>query len=108
MMPRQRRGLSARRILVWSSLSVPLLAVGCASLPNTPAQDLAWERWRKCGGVAAVRIEEVRPNGQISYWYKGPADRRAFDECHRTLAAQQEQRPGALRILGPRSNAEER
>jgi len=28
-------------------------SAGCATMANTPAQDLAWERWRACDHFSA-------------------------------------------------------
>ena len=38
----------ATTALVIATAALSLLANGCASLVNTPAQDVAWNRWKIC------------------------------------------------------------
>lgn len=65
-----------------------LLTTGCASLANTPAQELAWSRWTACHPRAAgAAIRTVQMDGRISFWYDGPADRSALLDCIRLPAA---------------------
>jgi len=52
------------RTTVLSAL-VMMGAVGCASVQNTPAQDLAWERWQACDRFATVRLERIDTDGRI-------------------------------------------
>ena len=46
-----------------------LLMAACASLHNTPAQDLAWDRWTACHGqirngpALPEPLSEIRPKG---------------------------------------------
>src|SRR5262245_13135769 len=90
----------ARRAMrpIASLLRTPILLVlpflfgaACASTPDTPAQQLASERWEKCRGTAAVTLREIRPDGQI--WYSVTDSRyQAFQECERRVAAEQRAR----------------
>ena len=52
------------RIIVLSALMM-MAAAGCASVQNTPAQDLAWERWRTCDHFATVRLERIDMDGRL-------------------------------------------
>ena len=40
-------------------------AAGCATMRNTPAQDLAWERWQTCNHFATVRLERIELDGRL-------------------------------------------
>ena len=73
--------------LVMAMATLSLLAAGCASLANTPAQDVAWSRWTACHPQApGTEIRMVRVDGRISFWYEGLADRRAVFDCVRLAA----------------------
>jgi hypothetical protein len=59
-----------------------LLTTGCASLTNTPAQDVAWSRWTLCHAhVTGTEIRAVHLDGRVVFWYNGSADRLAMLEC---------------------------
>ena len=67
-----------------------LCLTGCASMQNTVAQDLAWERWRKCDQLnTGVRLKEIRTNGDVWVEYSGSSQFANWNECMRR--AQQEQ-----------------
>jgi|KBSSwiStaDraftv2_1062776.scaffolds.fasta_scaffold12745_5 hypothetical protein len=81
----QRR---ARTALVITATALLLLANGCASLVNTPAQDVAWNRWRTCQTEATgTEIRTVQLDGRIVFWYFGPGDRQAMLDCLRRAAS---------------------
>jgi hypothetical protein len=69
------------------SLIALLAAVtaGCASMKNTSAQDLAWERYEACrtGGQARVNVTRVDRDGQIWFKYQDPDSKNNFLECNR-------------------------
>ncbi len=68
-----------------------VMAVGCATLRNTPAQDLAWERWKTCDHFVAVALERIDPDGRIVVKaYESEA--AAFTACVREAAADQVRR----------------
>jgi len=76
------------------TLSLPVAAAilaGCAAAQNTPAQDLAWERWRVCDHYAAITLERIDPDGRLvvaGYDHEaGP-----FTRCVREAAADQARR----------------
>ena len=55
-------------------LSLPVLMAvlaACASMGNTLAQDLAWERWEKCR-VGGIVLSHITPDGRI--WVTYTAD----------------------------------
>ena len=80
----QRRATTA--LIINTVLS--LLANGCASLVNTPAQDVAWNRWRTCQTEATgTEIRNVQLDGRIVFWYFGPGDRQAMLDCLRRAAS---------------------
>ena len=73
--------------LVMTMATLSLLTAGCASLANTPAQDVAWSRWTACHPQApGTNIRMVRLDGRISFWYEGLADRGAMLDCVRLAA----------------------
>ena len=79
---RRREG---RRLMIAAPLG--LLVAACASLVNTPAQELAWTRWTACHAqVSGTRIRIVQADGRISFWSYGPGDRQAMLECLRYAA----------------------
>jgi len=68
----------------WVALLLPLLVAACASTSNTLAQDLAWERAKKCDGIGRIRVDWVEPNGTIWYtWVGGSLGETKFNACLR-------------------------
>ena len=62
---------------VWS-----ILTAACASLHNTPEQDLAWSRWTTCRAkVPGTEINTIQLDGRISFWYNALSDGRAMSDC---------------------------
>jgi hypothetical protein len=55
----------------WRWLVLLLVLAGCAPVKNTPAQDLAWERWTKCRHFDMV-LQEIRADGSV--WARPAAD----------------------------------
>src|SRR5207245_3779435 len=86
-----------RRLLLSSSALLLLLA-GCASMGNTLAQDLAWQRVEKCQRIgAAVTVNRVEPNGTIWYeWRGGSQGVSEFEACLKNAAAEQAKQPRAV------------
>ena len=84
------RGIAA--ILLGTSLGV---AFGCAALKNTPAQELAYERWKKCDHFPYVTLKELMPNGEIWVWYRSPDDLESWKRCNRDAWLEQ-QRTGKV------------
>jgi hypothetical protein len=68
-----------------------VVAAGCATLRNTSAQDVAWERWKACDHFAAITFERIDLDGRLvvrGYEYEaGP-----FTACVREAAADQVRR----------------
>ena len=40
-------------------------AAGCAAARNTPAQDLAWERWGACNHLSTITFERIELDGRL-------------------------------------------
>ena len=40
-------------------------AAGCAAARNTPAQELAWERWGACKHFSTITIDRVELDGRL-------------------------------------------
>ena len=53
------------RSLVFALLAMMATSTGCATLGNTPAQDLAWERWRACDHFATISLERIDMDGRL-------------------------------------------
>ena len=83
----RRHRQRSRTSLVMTVATLSLLTAGCASLANTPAQELAWSRWTACHPQApGTDIRMVRLDGRISFRYEGLADRGAMLDCVRLAA----------------------
>ena len=64
-----------------------LAAGGCASLGNTPEQELAWSRWGACHSRASgTELNTVQVDGRISFWYDTGGDRQGALDCLRQVA----------------------
>ncbi len=94
-----RRRLISRLVV---AAAFPLLLSACASLQNTLAQDLAWERWEQCK-VGGVVLSRITPDGRI--WVTYMADHgmalREWQECDRKAAAEQGRRGAASSAPSP-------
>jgi hypothetical protein len=68
-----------------------LLAVGCASMSNTLAQDLAYERIQQCQGVTInVILDRIESDGRV--WVSlrnGTAGLADWQDCMRKAALDQ-------------------
>lgn len=103
-MPFNSSLLAARSTTRWLTWITPLRSIvcislvgflmsGCASIQETVAQRLAWERWEKCKHIPEVSIQEVRPDGQIWVWAPPGSFRlRESQACLTKAAAEQGQR----------------
>ena len=40
-------------------------AAGCAAARNTPAQELAWERWGACNRFSTITLERIELDGRL-------------------------------------------
>ncbi len=70
---------------------VAVIAAGCATARNTPAQDLAWERWKACDHFAAITLERIDLDGRLVVsGYEHEA--APFTTCVREAAADQASR----------------
>jgi hypothetical protein len=80
-----------------------LLPVGCASIENTLAQDLAFDRWEKCRNQAGgIKLQRITADGQVLVIYT--ADHRLqfnlWQACMKQAAAKQGQR-GTTSVPAP-------
>ena len=72
---------SGKLALVVATLAVlPVCATGCASLANTPEQDVALSRWRDCR-TNGTELNRVLLDGRISFWYEGGGLRLDTLDC---------------------------
>lgn len=82
-----------------SLLLVVITAAGCATARNTPAQDLAWERWKTCDRFSTIALDRIDLDGRLVVTghehEAGP-----FTSCVRAAAADQSHRG-----LAPRPQA---
>jgi hypothetical protein len=66
-----------------------LLLAGCASMQNTVAQDLAWERWQKCNHFRGITLKDIKPDGQIWVWQADGGEISAWRACDSAVRAEQ-------------------
>jgi len=72
-------------------LLMVVMAAACATVRNTPAQDLAWERWKACDQFTAVTLERIDLDGRLVVTgYESEA--APFTACVREAAAAQVRR----------------
>ena len=82
------------RSIVLSGLLL-VAAVGCATVRNTPAQDLAWERWQTCDHFAMITLYRVELDGRlVVLGYEHEA--APFNACIQQAAADQSRRGAAV------------
>jgi hypothetical protein len=84
------------------SLLVPLLLAGCGAMSNTLAQDLAWERWKKCDHFNNVALQRIELDGRI--WVEtrnGNADLAPWQACMQQAAADQASKSSATGATPP-------
>ena len=79
------------RAMALSLLVLAMIETGCAGVRNTPAQDLAWERWKVCDHFAAITLQRIDLDGRLvvtGYEYEAAS----FTACVREAAAEQARR----------------
>jgi hypothetical protein len=57
------------------------LALGACATTNTPQQNLAYERWARCGGTAFVQLERIDVDGRITFQYADGGSRERVLDC---------------------------
>ena len=67
-----------RTVSWWLWLALTLGA--CATLANTPQQNLAYGRWAQCSRPT-VTLEGVSVDGQITFLYTNRVDQRDVVQC---------------------------
>ncbi len=76
------------------SLMLATAAAGCAGARNTPAQDLAWERWGACNRFPTIAFERIELDGRLVVGaYE--VDGAPFAACVREAADEQLRRGAA-------------
>jgi hypothetical protein len=83
------------RSFVLSLAALAALTSGCATLGNTPAQELAWERWGVCNRFTTITLERIEPDGRVvvaSY----EVDSAPFAACMQAAADAQIRRGASL------------
>jgi TolA-binding protein len=69
-------------------------AAGCAAARNTPAQELAWERWGACNRFSTITLERIDLDGRLVVnGYQ--VDGARFSSCVREAAADHVRRGAA-------------
>ena len=72
-------------------LLVMATAAGCATARNTPAQELAWERWGACNHFSTITLDRIDLDGRLVVnGYQ--VDEARFSACVREAAAGQVRR----------------
>jgi hypothetical protein len=56
------------------------LGLSACAIGNTPAQNLAYERWAKCNSPY-VQLERVSVDGQIAFMFSNPVSRQEVRRC---------------------------
>jgi hypothetical protein len=57
-----------------------LLAAGCTTGAQTMAQDLAYQRWRRCDTFATITLQRIDLDGRVIVT-GGETEQRRFLEC---------------------------
>ncbi len=57
-----------------------ILVIGACATANTPQQDLAYERWAKCG-TRFVQLDRVDLDGRILFTFTDSSGRQAVLQC---------------------------
>jgi hypothetical protein len=70
-------------------MSLVVAVAGCASMMNTPAQDLAWDRWKLCDRFPTVTLKDIKVNGDLWVWTYYGTDYAAWQACERAARAEQ-------------------
>ena len=83
------------RTIVSSLLVLMMMATGCATAGNTPAQELAWERWGACNHFSTITLDRVDQDGRIVV-LAYQVDGGPFSACVQEAAAAQVRRGAAM------------
>jgi len=58
-----------------------LLASGCLTGARSMAQDLAFQRWRRCSTFSTIRIQRIELDGRVVVTADGDSQRDPFLQC---------------------------
>ena len=81
--------IRAPKMFVSVCLAVCMLSAACASLARPPAENLAWERWRKCLGNSQISLKEIRADGEIWVFFTDASALKEWRECDRLVKQEQ-------------------
>ena len=95
-------GNSTRALVVATVAVLPVCVTGCASLANTPAQDVAWSRWRACR-TNDTELNRFQLDGRIFFWYEGPGGQQETLACLARAAKAGPVLPEPVAELRPRA-----
>jgi hypothetical protein len=89
----------AVKIVLALGAACGLTFAACATA-NTPAQDLAYERWGRCAS-AYVQLQHVDVSGRITFQFSSAADRRDVLQCLDDAGRAGPALPGAVGVRPP-------
>ena len=88
------------RALAVGFVLVMVASTGCASMGNSPAQELAWERWRACDRFSTISLERIEMDGRLIVTGQ-EMEAAAFTTCVRESAATQARQGVAAAAAAP-------
>jgi hypothetical protein len=99
-----------RRFILLIALATVSVMSACSVSRNTVAQELAWERWKRCVHFSDVRLNDIRPDGAMSTTVRtgaieGLQQAAAWRQCIEAAASAQAQRGALGNAAGPRAAA---
>jgi hypothetical protein len=95
-----------RRESLCAVIGLALVLAGCASLKNTPQQDLAYARWAACEPPSGlIDIDRVEPSGRIWFTFYNESERLKVVECLAKAPPGGESLPTPVAVLRGRGGA---
>jgi len=84
-----------RKLTVTLVLSMAVGSLGAACAPMTPAQNLAWDRWRTCDHFVTIHLVQILPSGDVVATGR-EYDAAPFSTCMQEVLVQQRSQGGAI------------
>lgn len=81
-------------------LGVAFLAAGCLTGAQTMAQDLAFQRWRRCDTFSTIVLQRINTDGQVIVAGREPEQDR-FLRCMAEQAREQQRSKPDLVVPDP-------
>lgn len=96
-----------RRSESWCAvIALTIVLAGCASLKNTPLQDLAYARWAACEPPSGlIDIERVEPSGRIWFTFYNESERLKVVDCLAKAPPSGESLPTPVAVMRGRGGA---